>query len=249
MTDTINSVSFDSADKKGIKRVVHIFQDIIIPRSTPISTKQIHDHLISEGYAISRCQLNRILNSYSSDFGVDRIDAKDEFGSIYWLAQKSSSRMSDVEAMFYLVVTEHIGLETLNASLPKDSQEFLLQQLERKSTRVKTLKNVPQHRVHNFQKNTQLFCAYENKCDFEPGVLNSFRIALINSLSLKITSKELPHKTEDVFTPISLYEENGNLYVTGGSDFKGNNANYSISQITSASCIELEQVNFHRLRR
>ncbi|MCC5453139.1 hypothetical protein LMJ53_15570 [Rheinheimera sp. UJ51] len=249
MSDTTSSVSFDS-DKKGIKRVVHIFQDIILPRSTPISTKQIHDHLISEGYNISRCQLNRILNSYSNDFGVDRVDDKDEFGSIYWLAKKSSSRMSEVEAMLYIAVTEHIGLETLISSLPKDTQEFLMQQLERTSTRVKTLKNVPHHRVHNFQKNTQLFCAYENKCRFEPGVLNSFRAALNNSLELKITSSELPPQTQDLFTPISLFEKEGNLYVTGLSELNGGtNANYSLSKITTANCIDPDSATCNRLRR
>lgn len=242
-------VAFDS-DKKGIKRVVHIFQDIILPRTTPISTKQIHEQLIAEGYDISRCQLNRILNMYSRDFGVDRADLKDEHGSNYWLSTKTSARMSQAEVILYITMVEHIGLDKLEASLPKESRELLRKQLERTFKPIETSKNTHQKLLITYQQNTRLLCTYDKQQGYCDKLLTNISAALNNSLNLEITSSELPPDTVVVITPISLSEKEGELYIRVDPKFcEGTKLLYCVSKIISAKCVDPTQALFNRPRR
>lgn len=225
-----------------IERIMVTFFDVIYSSNKEWTETEIRQQLVGKGYSISQSQLNRDLNRYHHHFGVERLDQDNSYYTkpVYRRKQSrlSEARMTDGELQFLtalLTIKEHVGKH-----LSPEAEHYLDDKMQTLSTQRSILqRNVPQHRLFAFEQNLELLAKCEASGTVVSDVINELRYALTKQKDIVLVSSEYGATRQDTLSPIKIYEDCCDFYVSGMSKIEGGtNFSYCLSKLSSARCVE-----------
>ncbi len=225
-----------------IHRLLVTFVDIIYSSDKEWTEDEILQKLRAENHMISQSTLNRDLNRYHGFFNVERLDKHNSNNQkpVYKRTQRKFTESVMPKAEIQLLTAIAQLKDQLDDLLTPEAREYLEQQMAKMNKqRVHLLRNVPQHALFDWENNLSLILKYEKEGVIQRDILKALSKSLNNNMQLEIVSNELNGVLADSFTPIRLYEQDGDLYMTGMSELNGGtNFSYCLSKLSSALCVE-----------
>lgn len=235
-----------------IQRIIVTFVDIIYSSNRKWTEGEILQRLHGKGYYISQSTLNRDLNRYHEFFNVERLDKCSEHHTpVYQRSNRTVTEAVMSEAEIELLTMLSLLKEQFWHLLSAEAQALLDEKLAKiPLQRVRLFKNVREHKFLKLEDNLRLILKYEAAGSIQDDYLKALSIGLSNSKPLEIYSSVLPADTFDIFTPTHVYEQDGDLWVTGMSELQGGtNEIYCVSKFTSVRCADsIEQAPTKRCR-